>query len=66
MFINTYYGASSENPLFREVMDDFHAIYGFYPKIVCQDRGSDSEENRRYCKANGSESERGNARDMWD
>lgn len=42
----TYYGSSSENPLFRQVLDDFYTIYGFYPKIVDQDRGSDSKEKQ--------------------
>lgn len=52
MLIKTYYGSSSENPLFRQVLDDFHSIYGFYPRIVDQDCGSDSEANRQYCRAN--------------
>ena len=55
MLINTYYGSSSENPLFRQVMDDFRSIYGFYPKMVDQDRGSDSEANREFCRANNIE-----------
>jgi hypothetical protein len=38
--IKTYYGSSSENPLFREVLDDFHAIYGFYPEMATQDKFS--------------------------
>ena len=37
LFIKTYYGSSSENPLFRQVLDDFRSIYGFYPKMVDQD-----------------------------
>lgn len=55
MLIKTYYGSSSENPLFRQVLDDFRSIYGFYPKMVDQDRGSDSEANREFCRANNIE-----------
>lgn len=55
MLIETYKGSSSENPLFRQVLDDFYAVYGFYPELVSQDKGSDSKENRRYCLARGIE-----------
>lgn len=48
--VPTHKVISSENPLFREILDDFHKIYGFYPGLMSVDKGSDSEDNRNYCE----------------
>jgi len=35
-----------KNPLYRNAIDEFHEVYGFYPRIISVDREMDSAENR--------------------
>jgi hypothetical protein len=45
ILIQRYKGSSNKNPLYRLAIDEFHEVYGFYPRIISVDRGMDSAAN---------------------
>jgi hypothetical protein len=45
ILIQRHKGSSNKNPLYREAIDEFHVVYGFYPRIISVDLGMDSAEN---------------------
>jgi hypothetical protein len=53
MLVQCHKGSANENPLLRDLIEDFNDEFGFYPDILSVDKGMDSEKNNEFCKEKG-------------